>query len=402
MFSISKKPILWITPKWPIPPNDGARRASYNLIRGLTELGIPITLFSFLSADDIPDIPRAIEELKTENVYTFRPWFSSRSRLDTLLGMTESAFSAPLLPLTMRYFTRGTPTNLSPYSAIVYDGLHVAAHWESLGRFVPPEDLKIPLIYRAHNRECQIWERKSSTCAFYLKPFFQVQAKLVKRFEDSVTERASFVATVSDNDKDLFKKTHENFITVPIGCEFDYLSRPGDSNQVLYVGRLDWPPNREGLEWFLQKVWPEVVKKNPDRHLTIAGSGDGNWLHKYAHLQQVTFAGRVPDVREYYERSAIAIVPIFYGSGTRVKAIEASAFGRVVLSTRVGIEGLPLEAKQACFLGEDAETWIRIITSYATQDTVEYGRRAFDALRDTYGIQGAASIFAQELEKAIG
>jgi len=398
---MSRKPIFWITPKWPIPPNDGARRASYNLIRGLTDLGIPLTLYSYLSADDTPDIPRAREELQAENIHTFRARFNSKNRYENILGMAVSAITAPLLPLTMRYFTSGAPTDLSPYSAIVFDGLHVAAHWQKLGLFAPPRNVTIPLIYRAHNRECQIWERKSHTCPGYLKPFFQLQAKLVKRFEDSVAARASLVATVSDNDKELFEKSHENFLTVPIGCEFDYLSPAADSNEVLYVGRLDWPPNREGLEWFLQKVWPEVIAQNSRRHLTVVGSGDSTWLQRYAHLPQVTFAGKVPDVREYYQRSALAIVPIFYGSGTRVKAIEASAFGRVVLSTRIGVEGLPLEPQSSCFHGEEAETWIRIIASYTTQDTVEYGRRAFDALHQTYGIQGSARIFAQGIEKAM-
>lgn len=398
---MAKKPILWITPKWPIPPNDGARRASYNLIRGITDLGIPLTLFSYLSANDTPDISRAGEELRTAGIHTFRARFNSKRGFDNLFGMAASVASAPLLPLTMRYFTAGAPTDLSPYSAIVYDGLHVAAHWQKRGLFVPPEEVKIPLIYRAHNRECQIWERKVLTCASYLKPFFQLQARLVRRFEDSVSERAAFVATVSNSDRELFKKTHENFLTVPIGCEFEYLAPPEDSNQVLYVGRLDWPPNREGLEWFLKKVWPEVIRQNPSRRLTVVGSGDGSWLQKYSQLPQVTIAGKVSDVREYYERSAVAIVPIFYGSGTRVKAIEASAFGRAVLSTRIGVEGLPLEPENSYFHGEDADSWIRILSSYTTHETIEYGRRAFDALGDTYGIQGAARIFVQGLEKIL-
>ncbi len=398
--TMSIKSILWITPKWPIPPNDGARRASYNLIRGLTDLGIPLTLFSYLSADDTPDIPRAREELKIEHIHTFRARFNSKYRFENVLGMMTSAVFTPLLPLTMRYFTQGAPIDLTQYSAIVYDGLHVAAHWQKSGLFFPPQDATIPLIYRAHNRESQLWERKSLTCSRYMKPFFEFQARLVKRFEDSVAERVAFVATVSDNDRVLFNKTHDNFLTVPIGCEFDYLTPPADSNEVLYVGRLDWPPNREGLEWFVQEVWPKVVIRNPKRHFTIIGSGDGSWLKGYSQLSNVTFAGKVPDLREYYQRSAMAIVPVFYGSGTRVKAIEASAFGRAVLSTKIGVEGLPLEPQSSYFHGEDAETWARIIASYTTQETIEYGRRAFYALRDTYGIQGAARVFAEGLEKA--
>lgn len=397
-----RKPILWITPKWPIPPNDGARRASYNLIRGLTNLGVPLALFSYLSADDAPDISRAREELKVDNIQTFLARFNSNNRFENLVGMTTSAIYTPLLPLTMRYFTQAAPTDLNRYSAIVYDGLHVAAHWQKGGLFVPPQNAKIPLIYRAHNRESQLWERKAVTCAGYLKPFFELQAKLVKRFEDSVAARVSFVATVSDNDKILFTKTHENFLTVPIGCDFEYLPPPPDSNEVLYVGRLDWPPNREGLEWFLQQVWPKVVIHNPERHLTVIGSGDGNWLQKYSQVPQVTIAGKVPDLRGYYQRAAVAIVPIFYGSGTRVKAIEASAFGRAVISTSIGVEGLPLEPHSSYFHGEEAEAWIRIIASYTTQESIEFGRRAYDALRVTYGIQGAAGVFARGLEKARG
>ena len=391
------KPLLWITPKWPIPPNDGARRASYNLIRGLKSLGIPIDLYCYLAADDRPDIAAAKKELELESIETFRPLHSSGQRKDNIVGMARCLIQNPLLPLTMRYFTQGAPTGLSKYGAIVYDGLHVAAHWQKLGLFAPPEKSAIPIIYRAHNRESQLWERKSTTCPIFLKPFFKLQAKLVKRFEDSVTEQAALVATVSENDRLLFNQSHNNFLTVPIGCEFEYLSPPTNSNQILYVGRLDWPPNREGLEWFLQKVWPTIIIRRPELHLTIIGSGDGSWLQKYSKIPNVTFAGKVLDLREYYQRSALAIVPIFYGSGTRVKAIEASAFGRAVLSTRIGVEGLPLDPKVSYFHGESAEEWIDVITSYTTARSTELGLNAFNALKDTYGIQGAASVFAKGL-----
>src|ERR1035441_2729659 len=106
--------------------------------------------------------------------------------------------------------------------------------------------------------------------------------------------------------------------------------------ELLFVGRLDWLPTHAGLTWFLEKVWPAVIEKREDLTLKIAGVGDGRWLDRFRSLSRIEFLGKVADIQPLYEASALAIAPLFQGSGTRVKILEAARYGRAVLTTTLG------------------------------------------------------------------
>jgi polysaccharide biosynthesis protein PslH len=401
------KPVLWITPKWPIPANDGARRASYNLLLGLTRLGVPIKLLSFTSLDDTPNLGDAIAQLGIQEACTIQPRFAAHSSAGNKANMACALARHPLLPLTMRYFTQPLES-FGSYSAVVYDGLHVAAHAQRYGLFVPPKGNTTPLVYRAHNREALLWERKAqqftlggkkSVYSRLLKEtFFKYQAQRVLAFEDSLVKHSAFLATVSDADLKLFT-LHSSLLakTVPIGCEFTQFASEPVTPSVLYVGRLDWPPNREGLQWLLEKVWPVAHSRRPQLTLTIIGSGDSSWLAPYLSLPGITFLGKVPTLEEHYERCTLTLVPIFYGSGTRVKAIEASAFGRGILSTAIGVEGLPLVPQQSYFNAETEQEWITVLSNYDPMTSLNYGSQAQRALQDDYSINGAAQHFYNNL-----
>ena len=120
------------------------------------------------------------------------------------------------------------------------------------------------------------------------------QGKAVERFEAELCARAEVVFTVSDADAARFRGLTPNAAveTLPIGLDPKPASAsPAEGDQLLFVGRLDWPPNRDGLVWFLKRVWPNVTRPFV---LNIVGSGDGSWLTPYLDDSRIRFHGELP------------------------------------------------------------------------------------------------------------
>ena len=112
--------------------------------------------------------------------------------------------------------------------------------------------------------------------------------------------------------------------------------------------------------------------------MTIVGSGDGAWLKPYLQLPGLRFLGRVENVEPYYAQSIASIVPIFYGSGTRVKVIESSLNYRPCISTVIGVEGIGVESGVHYFQAETENEWTEVLANLSPAQARELGMCAFE------------------------
>ncbi|MFT7589836.1 MAG: glycosyltransferase involved in cell wall biosynthesis, partial [Limisphaerales bacterium] len=106
-----------------------------------------------------------------------------------------------------------------------------------------------------------------------------------------------------------------------------------------FLGALDWEANREGLLWFLEKVWPVIKASKPQLNLNIAGRNAPNEFVEQLPAN-INYVGEVDSAKEFIEEQAIMIVPLLSGSGMRIKIIEALAMGRCAVTTTVAAEGI--------------------------------------------------------------
>jgi polysaccharide biosynthesis protein PslH len=124
---------------------------------------------------------------------------------------------------------------------------------------------------------------------------------------------------------------------------------PAEPLRLVFVGMGRYEPNARGIEWFVSQVLPrirsaipvslEVVGQPPPRPVQAPG---------------VRYVGAVESLEPSYERAHVAIVPVFEGSGTRLKIPEALAYGRPIVSTSLGAEGLPVRAGTHFWQADDA------------------------------------------------
>src|SRR5439155_11141857 len=124
--------------------------------------------------------------------------------------------------------------------------------------------------------------------------FFRTQARLVRTFERKVSQSVTLVAPVSEDDAAKFRSLAPKaaISVTPIGMDFpdeNQLRPPRESAkfELLFVGRLDWLANRDGLLWFLENIWPRLIHKRQNMSLKIAGVVDGRWLKKFRSLADI-------------------------------------------------------------------------------------------------------------------
>jgi glycosyltransferase involved in cell wall biosynthesis len=147
---------------------------------------------------------------------------------------------------------------------------------------------------------------------------------------------------------------------------------------MLFVGSFRHDPNRVAVDWFVRRVLPLVLEKQPAARLVIAGS-DPPPPHVYGGASaSIEMLGYVDDVREPLARYAIFVCPILSGSGVRVKLLEAFAAGIPVVSTVIGAEGLAREDREVCALADDPELFARRVLELFEdpQAAAEMARRA--------------------------
>lgn len=128
---------------------------------------------------------------------------------------------------------------------------------------------------------------------------------------------------------------------------------------ILFLGTLTWAPNNEGIIWFLEKVMPRLEQVLDDFKLYIVGKNPGKRVCELASKNShIELTGYVESVDVYFEKCDLMIVPLFIGSGQRVKIIESFSKGMPVISTSIGAEGLEYIDGETILIADDAESFL--------------------------------------------
>lgn len=217
-----------------------------------------------------------------------------------------------------------------------------------------------------HNVEARIRGRLAEQAPGGLVGWYlRKEAARLAAYEEHVCRRVKHVIAVSETDADFMVKEYgvQAPSTAQTGVNVEFFSPAGKngaagqppSRELLFVGSLDYMPNIQGLLWFTSTVLPIIWKSRPSTTLAIVGKKPTAEVLKLAEGEpRIRVFGNVPDVRPYLWESKMSIVPLFAGSGTRLKIYEGMAAGVPVVSTPIGAEGLMYTDGETILIGDDA------------------------------------------------
>ena len=126
--------------------------------------------------------------------------------------------------------------------------------------------------------------------------------------------------------------------------------------RLLFVGTLNYIPNENAVKWLTQEIMPAIRQRvgQDNAALTVVGRGPTGWMREQAAAGAFALHADVPDVQPHYEACDAVVVPIRAGGGTRIKILEAFGYGRVVLSTTLGAEGIAAEDGKDLLIADSA------------------------------------------------
>ena len=383
--------ILQITNKVPYPVKDGGAIACMNLARGFSLLGHQVTILAMntvkhhITLGEIPESVKELAEFKLVNV---------PARISPVCALFNLLLSRKPYNAT-RFISNTFADELkkvlqeNEFDIIQLEGLYVCPYIQVIRQFS-----KAKVIYRAHNIEHEIWSRTAVMAHGFEKWYLKNLSKRIKRFETQVLNKYDLLVPITGRDGAILNKMGN---TKPA-----HVSQTGIDSSVLipnsknlnhpslfHIGSLEWSPNQEGLIWFFENCWDAIREKYPELKFYVAGRNAPPWFQKMLNLPNVVFKGEVADAYEFMNSKSIMVVPLFSGSGMRIKIIEGMALGKPIVTTPVGTEGILTTSGENIIVIKDAEGFVQSISDLIenreyfdkiSKNAIEFIHKNFDNL----------------------
>ncbi len=356
--------ILQIMHRVPWPLKDGGALGFYNYTKGYHHAGVDVTVCALntnkhhVNMDTLPQEVKSLADWRTSDIQTdvrvlpaFLNLFSGSSyNIDRFYSV---AFEK-LIQKTL---------NEKEFDVVVFEGIFVAPYL-ALVRL----HSKAICVLREHNVEYRIWETLAQNSKQFLKrTYLNLLSRRMKKVELGYLNRFDALTTVTEEDAAQFKKegcSRPVFVS-PFGIDMERLI-PNHANletgSVFHLGSMEWQPNQQAMEWFLQDVWSKVTEAFPLAHLYLAGRGMPDSFNRYK-SSSISIVGEVENAVSFMQQKQIMVVPLFAGSGIRVKILEGMALGKAIVSTPLGAQGIAVNNGEHLLLAQNAEEFASAIVS---------------------------------------
>ncbi|MFI5164284.1 MAG: glycosyltransferase family 4 protein [Bacteroidia bacterium] len=359
-----KLTILQLCNKFVYPPKDGGAIGIFNYTKAFSSLGCEVTMLAmntskhYYEVKNIPGEIKQVADFITVDVDNKVKPFSAfihllQNRSYNIARFISSEYNDKLIELLHQ----------KKFDIIQLEGLYLSPYVETIRAF---SEAKI--VMRSHNIEHEIWERiaNNEPRVFGVKKWYlKILAKQLRNYEISRLNKYDLMTSVTERDAQMLKS---------FGCELpihvcpapydETVLKPDKSKiefpSLFFIGALDWMPNLEGLEWFLKNVWQKISGQFPDLKFYIAGR-NANQI-KLEEQKNIVIVGEVDNAYDFMNSKGIMIVPLFSGSGIRVKIIEGMALGKTIISTSLGAEGIPCKDGQNILIADTPEAFAEKIS----------------------------------------
>lgn len=357
--------ILQLCHKTPLPAIDGGCIAINNITQCLLDSGMDVKVVA-VATPKHPFMVSAfsksyLEKTRFESVYID----TTPHKIEAL----KTLFTGNSYQIS-RFYHKNMVNKLTQIlKSETFDIIHIESIY--MAPYIPliRKYSKAKILMRLHNIEHQIWERLSENEHNpVMKLAYKVNAHQLRRVERKILQEVDGYMSISEPDYQYFYDTMPNVpgVVIPFGINVDNYDMEDDDYiatdhpSLFHLGSMNWSPNVEGIEWFLDEVWPDILTAHPDLTFTLAGHDIPDSIRNRQD-KNVTVVGAVPDANEFMMDHDIMVVPLLSGSGIRIKIVEAMALGRVVITTSIGAEGLDVQDGKHLFIANTPEEFVAVV-----------------------------------------
>lgn len=361
--------IIFLTNRIPLPITDGQSRRTFNILRCLSANHriYLLSLYETTQKIDLKDISKLENLCEKVELFRIPP---KKVSAEMLAGFLRSLFSPD--PYTVwRHYSRAFSyrvtelINTAKFDLVHCDMLslvYAVRNQHGIIRTITDHDVSYLKCLRMANG--------------YTNPLFRallyLESRKLRKLEGEVFKQVDFSVAVSNTDKEHLQTLcpTATFEVIENGVDTNAFM-PGtvrtDENSLLWVGGFDQYPNREGIFFFLDSIYPLIKKVVRSVRLIILGSNENSKLRKIVEKDaSIRLTGYVDDILPFLHKATVFIAPILSGSGTRLKLLEAMAAGKPIVTTSIGCEGIEGVNKMHFLIADSAREFAEGVTNLIT------------------------------------
>lgn len=356
----------------PFPPNDGGSIAIYNTTIGLIENEVPVNLIAInpsrdsVDEDLLPSDFKKTTRFQSVSVDTrIKPFKAILNLFSSKSYFIQRFYSGDFREKLIEIFQNET------YDIVQIEHLYMCIYIDTIRKYTTAK-----IVLRPQNVEYIIWEGylKNINNPFK-KIFIRVATRRLKKFEEEIVSKADGIIAITSNDAEIFKQYAPRIpvIDIPVSFNYSLIDNYDFEKQfidfpiVYHIGSMDWRPNEEAIKWFINNVFPELIKELPKIKIYLAGKKMQHHFIKQSNRNLIV-EGMVDDALSYQENKAIMIVPLLSGSGIRAKIIEGMALGKTIISTTIGIQGINCTNERDILIADTPDEFVRQIKKCAASE----------------------------------
>lgn len=388
---------LQICSKPPIPLVDGGAIAMHALTESLLINGHQVKVVCIFTDkhDFMPEkMPASyIKETDIEGVY-----------VDTKLNALD-VFSNFITrdPYNLnRFFSVDMDIRLTrilqreKFDFIILESLFTTPYLSTLRR-----NSSAKIILRSHNIEHHIWNKLANGERNILKKIYlKYLSRKLQNAEISAWRSVDATACISETDTvvtQAFCKSKPVFL-LPLATQPKDPIQYELENSCYHIGSMDWLPNIEAMDWFIEDIWPKIHNALPQYHYHFAGRSMPNRFTNYNSLN-IHCHGEVESSEDFMRSHGIMIVPLRSGSGIRVKILQAFAMGIPVIATELAVRGLSVQNQEHYIQANSSSEWIAALNQLSSlSERKRIGTNAIQFISNEYNAKKIGNNFVTTLK----
>ncbi|MDO4575652.1 MAG: TIGR03087 family PEP-CTERM/XrtA system glycosyltransferase [Planctomycetia bacterium] len=356
--------ILFITHRYPYPPNRGDSIRSFHFLKRMAQMGT-VCLATLYDQEPLPEWTATLNDLCEEVIA--EPWGRRkkwlRAGMSLLRGktMTEGLFFHPRLKRRIRELA------LRRHFDVVVFFCSSMTPYRSAFRGITPMPRMITDLVDVDSQKWFDYSRKASG---WKKVLFHIEGSRLRKLEKRIADFCESLVVTTPEEAALYRSfcPVEHLTPIPNGVDTVFFHSDAIPemaeipHRCVFVGAMDYHANVDGVFWFLENVLPQIRAKYPDCALDVVGSRPVPELKRRcentpgAHL-----VGTVPDVRPYLKRAAVVVIPLQVARGIQNKVLEACSMGRPVVVSPGAAEGIHADAGTDFLVCDTPESWVKTL-----------------------------------------